>query len=105
MNRRSPALVLNAVAVSGRLGLAPLIVVEISTAHLELGAQWRALTERAAANAFMNPAVTNAVLATRFAATQVLTAWDKTPSPAKLVGVWALRRTAVSPSVSTGSRC
>ena len=77
---------------------APHIVVEVSSAPLTIGADWRALTGRAATNVFMDPLAINVVHAKNFASTCVLIAWDKTTDVAKLVGVWALRRTKASPA-------
>lgn len=73
------------------------VVVEVSTAELDLGAAWRDLAGRAAPNVFMDPVMTNAARAAGFSETVVLTAWDQASTPARLVGMWVLRRAAVTP--------
>jgi CelD/BcsL family acetyltransferase involved in cellulose biosynthesis len=59
---------------------------------------WRDLSARAAAaNVFMSPAIINAAAATLSAATLMLTAWERAPVVERLVGVWGLRRTKLTP--------
>lgn len=71
--------------------LIPSIIVEMSsTTTAELTAQWRALSDRAAANVFMNPVVATAASATSAAGARVLTAWSRAANTATLAGVWAV---------------
>jgi len=71
-------------------------VVEISRAVVELSAHWRELTERSAANVFVDPAITHALQTNGFEGVLALTAWDRTDGN-RLVGVWALGHKAVTP--------
>lgn len=71
--------------------LVPGIIVEMTSTHLDLAAQWRALSDRAAANVFMHPVVINAAQATTAAGARVITAWDGSGGLKRLAGVWAVR--------------
>lgn len=75
----------------------PQIVVEISPSGLDLGTDWRDLVGRATPNVFMHPAMTKALHAAGFDGVVTLTAWDRSTDLARLVGIWTLRRSAITP--------
>ncbi len=65
--------------------------VEIREPDADLAPDWRDLVGRAPANVFVDPVGLKAVRESGFAEPLVLLAWDRTESPAKLVGLMALR--------------
>ena len=65
--------------------------VEIRDPDADLLPHWRDLAERATTNAFLDPAGLRAVRETGFAEPRVLVAWDTAATPARLVGLMALR--------------
>lgn len=74
-----------------------MISVSISPPDVGIAAQWGDLVQRASPNAFMSPAALKAASDTNFARVQMLLAWDEGATPARLVGVWALRLREVAP--------
>ncbi|MEO8669049.1 MAG: GNAT family N-acetyltransferase [Bauldia sp.] len=74
----------------------PGIEVEVTAGPVDLGGSWNELVGRAAPNVFMDPAGLNAVPAKAFARTHVFTAWDRSTSENRLVGVWALEEKRVA---------
>ncbi len=58
----------------------------------DMSIDWTELTGRSTLNAFMDPAGLNAVQATGYAKVHVLLAWDRSATPERLVGLWALRQ-------------
>jgi len=73
------------------------ISVSICSPELDITAHWSALVRRAPANVFMHPAALKAAHATGFADIHMLLAWAQDAQPERLVGVWALQRTRVTP--------
>jgi CelD/BcsL family acetyltransferase involved in cellulose biosynthesis len=65
--------------------------VEIREPDADIAPDWRDLVGRAPANVFVDPVGLEAVRESGFAEPLVLLAWDNTVSPAKLVGLMALR--------------
>src|SRR6187455_13241 len=72
------------------------ITVRICSPELDIAEHWSALIKRAPANVFMHPAALKAAAATGFADIQMLLAWAH-GTPERLVGVWALQRTHITP--------
>ena len=64
---------------------------------LSVAEQWADLVRRAAANVFMDPAALNTVFETGFSMLQVLLAWDTGVAPQRLVGLWALQESSITP--------
>ena len=73
------------------------IDVEITSSALAVNEAWRELVRHAPVNVFMDPVALNTVIDTHFADLRVLLAWDRQAKPAKLVGLWALRRAHATP--------
>jgi len=69
------------------------VIVEIRPSAADVDEQWHDLVARASPNVFMDPAALNTVHALKFAKLHVLLAW----AGGRLVGVWALRETRLSP--------
>ena len=73
------------------------VTVSFGSPDLDIAQHWAALSCRAAANVFMNPAALKAVHATDFAQVHVLLAWLGDAQPARLVGLWALQDARLTP--------
>jgi hypothetical protein len=73
------------------------IRVDITSSMLGVAEQWADLVRRAAANVFMDPAALNTVFETSFSMLQVLLAWDTGVAPQRLVGLWALQESSITP--------
>ncbi len=71
------------------------VTVSICSPELDIAEHWAALIARAPANVFMHPAALKAAHATGFADIHMLLAWAQ--SGERLVGVWALQRTHITP--------
>lgn len=74
----------------------PRINVSFGTPELDLTRQWAALSERSAANVFMDPVALGVVRSTQFANVHVLLAWLGDVQPARLIGLWALQDVRVA---------
>jgi len=59
--------------------------------------QWAALCRRAAPNVFMSPAALQAVQDADFACVKVLPAWLDGESSGRLIGLWALQQSSLTP--------
>jgi CelD/BcsL family acetyltransferase involved in cellulose biosynthesis len=73
------------------------VSVSISSPDLEIGDHWSALIARAPANVFMHPAALKAAQASHFADIHMLLAWSQEGGAQRLVGLWALQRTSITP--------
>jgi CelD/BcsL family acetyltransferase involved in cellulose biosynthesis len=73
------------------------IRVDICSSSLSIADEWRDLVTRASGNVFLDPAALNVVYATNFATLHTLLAWERTGAAERLVGVWALRESRLSP--------
>jgi CelD/BcsL family acetyltransferase involved in cellulose biosynthesis len=73
------------------------VSVSICSPELDIADHWTALIARAPANVFMHPAALKAAHATGFADVHMLLAWAQDAQPERLVGVWALQRTHITP--------
>jgi len=62
-----------------------------------INAPWEDLVRRASSNAFMNPTALMAACDMQFARVHILLAWQDGASPARLVGLWALRIRKIAP--------
>jgi CelD/BcsL family acetyltransferase involved in cellulose biosynthesis len=74
-----------------------MVSVTICSPGSAIGEQWRDLVRRAPSNVFMDPAALTAASITHFARIHLLLAWDERQTPAKLVGLWALRIRKIAP--------
>ena len=72
------------------------VSVSISSPELDIAEHWSALVRRAPPNVFMHPAALKAAVETGFADIQMLAAWAH-GTPERLVGLWALQRTRITP--------
>lgn len=73
------------------------VTVSLASPELDITPHWAALSCRAAANVFMNPAALKVAHATDFAQVHVLLAWLDDAQPARLVGLWALQDARLTP--------
>ncbi|MCC6887021.1 MAG: GNAT family N-acetyltransferase [Hyphomicrobiales bacterium] len=73
------------------------VSVSIDRPALDLVAPWSALIERAAPNVFMHPAALHTAHTTGMADIRTLAAWANDAQSKRLVGLWALQRTAIMP--------
>jgi CelD/BcsL family acetyltransferase involved in cellulose biosynthesis len=71
--------------------------VNICSPERDIAVPWSTLIERAPANVFMHPAALAAAHATGFAKIHMLLAWAHDARPERLVGVWALQQTSITP--------
>jgi CelD/BcsL family acetyltransferase involved in cellulose biosynthesis len=77
------------------------INVTIRPAGADLAGSWADLASRAAPNVFYHPAALAAIAATGFAKVHLLLGWDRSTSPARLVGLWALREKSLAAFLPT----
>lgn len=68
-----------------------------SLAGDDFTAQWTALCRRAAPNVFMSPAALQAVQGVDFARVKVLPAWLDGKASGRLIGLWALQQSSLTP--------
>src|SRR5215213_9104545 len=73
------------------------VSVRICSPELDIADHWSALIRRASANVFMHPAALKAAQATGFADVHMLLAWAQDAQPERLVGIWALQQTHITP--------
>ena len=73
------------------------IKVTLCSPDHDIAGHWAALSRRARANVFMNPAALKAAHATHFAHLHMLLAWLPDAQPERLVGVWALQDAHLTP--------
>jgi CelD/BcsL family acetyltransferase involved in cellulose biosynthesis len=73
------------------------IKVDICSPSPAVAEAWDELVRHASANAFMHPGALRAAAETKFAKVHVLLARDESAEPNKLLGLWALRETNVTP--------
>jgi CelD/BcsL family acetyltransferase involved in cellulose biosynthesis len=73
------------------------VTVSLCSPDLDIGEEWAALSRRAAANVFMNPAALKVAHATDLAQVHVLLAWLRDAHPERLIGLWAMREARLTP--------
>jgi CelD/BcsL family acetyltransferase involved in cellulose biosynthesis len=73
------------------------VTVDLCSPGQDIAEHWSALTRRAAANVFMNPAALQAAHARDGARVHVLLGWLRDAQPARLVGLWAIQQSRLTP--------
>lgn len=73
------------------------VTVKFCSPSHDIAQQWAALSRRAAANVFMNPAALKVGNATEFAQVHMLLAWLRDAQPERLIGLWAVREARLTP--------
>jgi CelD/BcsL family acetyltransferase involved in cellulose biosynthesis len=73
------------------------ITVKICSPGQDIAEHWAALSRRAAANVFMNPAALEVAHATGFAQVHMLLAWLRDAQPPRLIGLWAVQEAHLTP--------
>jgi hypothetical protein len=73
------------------------VKVTLCSPDVDIADHWAALSRRAPANVFMNPAALKAAHATHFAQVRMLLAWLPGAQPERLIGIWALQDAHLTP--------
>ena len=73
------------------------VSVSICSPDQDIADHWTALTRRASANVFMNPATLKVAHAMGFARVHILLAWQRGAQPERLVGLWAFEEKHITP--------